>query len=167
MRSEMIDPADLGPEEFYQVKSVLEQSGFEHYEISNYAKPGYRCIHNENYWKLDNYFGLGPAAVGTYGCLRTHNVPDLDRWLGNETPALEQLSQIDKRNEFVMLGLRMLIDGLSISRLERKFGFQTEKFYAELLWQQEQKNLEIQNNRVKFTSKGIAIADSVITSLFI
>jgi oxygen-independent coproporphyrinogen-3 oxidase len=69
---------------------LLEADGFEHYEISNYAKPGHRSVHNEAYWLGEDYLGIGPGAFSTVGGKRWHNVKDTPRYmaltLAGETP---------------------------------------------------------------------------------
>lgn len=166
-RKEFPDPDTADPEELYRVEEVLAQVGFEHYEISNYARKDFRCLHNMNYWKPGDYIGLGPAAVSCEGALRSYNPPDLMRWLGEESPACEQLSSVDRRNEYLMLRLRLLQDGLNLSSFERRFGAQEEEFYSELLWHTQQGNLEKKENVVKLSKKGIIFADRIIADLFI
>jgi oxygen-independent coproporphyrinogen-3 oxidase len=164
---DMPDPEDMGTREYYQVKNLLENSGFRHYEISNFARDEKLCRHNINYWKQADYIGLGPAAVGTSGNLRRHNVADLNRWLENETPNFEELTSIDKRNEYLMLRLRLLTEGLNLKALVRKFGPQSEKFYAELAWQVECGNLVKRDSLITLSNEGILYADNIIATLFI
>ncbi len=164
---DMPDPSDIGTIEYYQVKNVLEALGFCHYEISNFARDEKSCRHNLNYWKQVDYIGLGPAAVGTNGNLRRHNVADLNRWLENEAANFEELSSTDKRNEYLMLRLRLLTAGLNLKTFTRKFGPQSEKFYAELAWQVECGNLVKQDSFITLGKESILYADNVIASLFI
>lgn len=166
-KKEFPDPDTADPDELYQVEKILAQSGFEHYEISNYARENFRCLHNMNYWKPGDYIGLGPAAVSCEGALRSYNPADLARWLEEESAVHEQLSSVDRRNEYLMLRLRLLQDGLNLSSFERRFGVQEDVFYAELLWHIEQGNLEKKENLVKLSEKGIIFADRIIADLFI
>lgn len=161
-------PEDIGPEELFQVREVLVQAGFEHYEISNYARPGWRCQHNLNYWQPCNYAGLGPSAVSTCNELRCTNPADLRRWLAGESPAVEHLSPTDRRNEFVMLRLRLLQDGLNMGTLEKHFGCQSSEFYCEFERLLSEGLLQkIDESRVKLTDRGLIMADDVMASLFI
>ncbi|GAB4281430.1 MAG: radical SAM family heme chaperone HemW [Candidatus Rifleibacteriota bacterium] len=164
---EFSDPDECGPEELFEVSSLLQSRNFEHYEISNFALEGFRCLHNMNYWKPGNYLGLGPSAVSTQGDLRKYNVPDLKRWLNDEQPVYEQLSPVDRRNEYLMLRMRLLKDGVNVSSLERRFGPQSESFYMELQWHIEQGNIEKAGDVVRLTRKGIAFSDTIISALFI
>ncbi|EKD84195.1 MAG: coproporphyrinogen III oxidase [uncultured bacterium] len=161
------DPADIDATELYEIRDALVASGFEHYEISNYARPGFRCRHNLNYWRPGSYIGLGPAAVSSADDIRLSNVADLSRWLTNEAPALEKLSQKDRRNEHLMLRLRLLLDGLDIVDFERHFGRQADEFYTTLTGQIDSGNLLRYDNLVRLTDQGLRIADEVMASLFI
>ena len=161
------DPSETGPEELYLVREVLLKNGFEHYEISNYARPGYRCRHNLNYWQAGNYIGLGPSAVSFHGSSRTSNVADLQLWLIGEMPEVENLSETDRRNEFVMLSLRLLCDGLDLHALEKRFGRQSDDFFRNLQAQIAFGNLLQHAGRVCLSDAGLAMADNVMASLFV
>jgi oxygen-independent coproporphyrinogen-3 oxidase len=163
----MADPQEVGPEELFQVRDVLVEAGFEHYEISNYARSGYRCRHNLNYWQPGNYSGLGPSAVSTCADLRLTNPASLSGWLKNEPPAIEQLSPIDRRNEYLMLRLRLLQDGLDVARLEKRFGSQSEEFYTALSGYIADGLLCRDDSVVRLTDKGLIVADEVMAGLFI
>ncbi|MEW6710860.1 MAG: radical SAM family heme chaperone HemW [Candidatus Riflebacteria bacterium] len=160
-------PDEADPDELFELRQVLIDAGFEHYEISNYARPGRRCLHNMNYWKPGDYIGLGPSAVSTEAGLRCYNPADLDRWLADESPAFEQLSSVDRRNEYLMLRLRLLADGLNLTSFERRFGAQDDNFHSQVLWHIEQGNLVQENNVIKLTAKGIIFSDNIISDLFI
>lgn len=166
-QNELPDPADIGSEELFQVRDLLLRHGYSHYEISNFAQNNFKCKHNLNYWKSGDYKGVGPAAVSTWQGVRHYNVPDVNRWLAGEKPVLEQLDQNDRRNEFVMLRLRLLDSGLNISLLEGKFGSQPDSFYSELDWHLLEGNLVKSGNTVQLTDAGIIVADRVMSSLFI
>lgn len=91
---------------------TLEADGFEHYEISNYAKPGHRSVHNEAYWLGADYLGIGPGAFSTVGGKRWHNVKDTPRYmamtLAGEATAMEveELTAENRRTERFGLELR-------------------------------------------------------------
>lgn len=164
----LVSPENIGPEELFAVRDVLAQKGFEHYEISNYSQPGYGSKHNLNYWKPGNYTGLGPSAVSTCVELRCTNPADLNRWLAAEGPVVEHLSPVDRRNEFVMLRLRLLKEGLSISALERRFGTQSQEFFTELAgFVADGLLTKVDDNIVVLTDRGIIMADNVMSSLFL
>ncbi len=98
---------------FYEASMrILEAAGYQQYEISNYARPGYESAHNRGYWAGDDYLGIGPSAFSTVGAERWQNVPDYraysDRVLADETPivSIEPLSPGTKRAEQIVLSLR-------------------------------------------------------------
>ncbi len=168
LNGELPDPSETGPEELFAVRETLKNNGFEHYEISNYARPGRRCRHNLNYWLAGDYVGLGPSAVSCQADRRTTNPEDLALWLAAASPQVERLSLVDRRNESVMLSLRLVADGLDLAALENRFGQQPAEFFAELTRQVAAGNLEKHGaGRVRLTDRGLAVADNVIAGLFI
>src|SRR4051812_2867492 len=92
--------------------TMLEEAGFEHYEISNYARPGFASAHNRGYWAGDDYLGIGPSAFSTVGMRRWQNVADYrayaDRVGAGSSPvaSIETLTPEMKRTERIALGLR-------------------------------------------------------------
>ncbi len=99
--------------EFFNLAiDTLEGGGFEHYEISNYAKPGHRSVHNEAYWLGEDYLGIGPGAFSTVGGRRWNNVKDTPRYMamtlaGEETAVdVEELTPEQRRTERFGLELR-------------------------------------------------------------
>jgi oxygen-independent coproporphyrinogen-3 oxidase len=90
----------------------LQAAGFEHYEISNYAKAGHRSVHNEAYWLGADYLGIGPGAFSTMAGRRWKNLPDTDRYIaltlaGESTVTdMEELTAEDRRTERFGLELR-------------------------------------------------------------
>src|SRR6185295_3165784 len=91
---------------------MLAEAGYEHYEISNYARPGFSSAHNLSYWAGENYLGLGPSAYSTVGTRRWQNIADYrsyaDKILaGNSViSSVEEVSEETKRREQIALGLR-------------------------------------------------------------
>ncbi len=99
--------------EFFNLAiDTLEGGGFEHYEISNYAKPGHRSVHNEAYWLGEDYLGIGPGAFSTVGGKRWNNVKDTPRYMamtlaGEDTAVdVEELTPEQRRTERFGLELR-------------------------------------------------------------
>ena len=101
----------------------LSTSGFTRYEISNFAKSGYACRHNLNYWQEGRYYGFGPSASGFVGNVRYRNVYDVSTYVSsfNAVEQSEIISARDEQSEFVMLSLR-LSGGFSLSRFSERFG---------------------------------------------
>ncbi len=126
-------PGDLPSDDmqaslFHQAKLFLQGSGFDHYEISNFACRGYQCQHNLNYWRGGEYLGLGPAAASHLDGKRFKNAPNLDAYLKNPGAIktdVEELCATEKAAEEAMLRLRLLEEGVSADELIRRFGGQS------------------------------------------
>jgi len=144
---------------FYELTmAILEQAGYCQYEISNYARHGFECLHNLGYWLGHNYLGLGPSAFSTVGSRRWKNTPDTRRYIEQiraeiEPVAFEEmLSGEIRRVEEIAFGLRTSI-GVSESRIAS--------------WPQELSSLlsegylEKVENHVRLTAKGKMVADAV------
>jgi oxygen-independent coproporphyrinogen-3 oxidase len=150
--------ADTDAEHFEMTMSTLENAGYEHYEISNYARPGFSSVHNRAYWLGENYLGIGPSAVSTVDMRRWQNVCDyrtyIDRVLSGQSAvgSSEDLTNEMKRTERIALALRTR-DGISASELKH-FAQQTNEFIALGL-------LREFNGNFVLTQKGKAVADSV------
>ena len=110
---------------FEETRNYLITRGFAHYEISNFALPGYQCLHNLNYWRGGEYLGLGPAAASHLDGKRFKNSANLDAYLQNpigQIEDIEELSAKDKAAEEAMLRLRLLEEGLDADVLTERFG---------------------------------------------
>src|SRR6266550_1300932 len=157
-RGEFRQDADIDAEFFEMTMSILESAGYEHYEISNYARPGFSSRHNRAYWSGDDYLGIGPSAFSTVGMQRWQNVCDyrayIDRLFAGRSPSAstETLTHEMKRTERIALSLRTS-DGIPASEL-KGFTQQTNELIALELLQQSKGN-------VVLTRKGKALADSV------
>ncbi len=119
-------PSDDFQAELYEkTRTFLLDKGFVHYEISNYARPGFECLHNLNYWRGGEYLGLGPAAASHLDGKRFKNSNDLDAYLQNpagQVEYVETLGPKEKAAEEAMLRLRLLEEGLNTDELTAKFG---------------------------------------------
>ncbi len=123
-------PSDLPSDDdqaglFENTRTLLTNRGFSHYEISNFARPGFECQHNLNYWRGGEYVGLGPAAASHLGGKRFRNRPDLDAYLrdpAGQVTDVERLNPAGKTAEEAMLRLRLLQEGLDIEELAARYG---------------------------------------------
>ncbi len=112
---------------YYAARDAADRAGMEHYEISNFAKPARRCLHNLTYWHNGAYLGIGPAAASFLGATRRTNCADLDNYLrainaGQPAPSTsETLMSRKSMAETLMLGLR-LIDGVDRRSFAARFG---------------------------------------------
>ena len=105
---ELDDDDDRNADFFYQAIDHLEGAGFQHYEISNYARPGLRSKHNQAYWRGADYLGLGPGAVSTIAGKRWKTIPDTAAYVttADTRTEHEDLSEEDLRLEAIALRLR-------------------------------------------------------------
>ena len=157
-RGEFRQDVDSDAEFFELAMSTLENAGYEHYEISNYARPGFASVHNYAYWLGKDYLGIGPSAVSTIGMQRWQNVCDYRAYIDcmfaghSSSASTETLTHEMKRTERIALSLRTS-DGVAASEL-KGFTQQTNELIALELLQQSKGN-------VVLTRKGKALADSV------
>src|SRR6478735_3128505 len=157
-RGEFRQDGDADAEFFEITMATLEEAGYEHYEISNYARPGFESAHNRAYWLGKDYLGIGPSAVSTIGMQRWQNVCDyrvyIDRALAGQSPreSSENLTDQMKRTERIALSLRTR-DGVSAGEL-KDFGTETDELVTLGLLRQSNENFIL-------TPKGKALTDSV------
>lgn len=149
-------------EAFLMVSSVLTGAGYEHYEVSNYAKPGMRCRHNEGYWTHESYLGFGPSAHSFYNGSRWWNVSDLDLYSSRVGSGLspeaerEIIDAEKKRIEAVGLGVRRS-EGVDLVLCRNR---------PELLEQWVQDGLSVVvDGRLRLTVKGFLLADEIAGEL--
>ena len=163
---------EVAQEHFNTLLDVMEEAGFESYEISNFGKPGYFSKNNTAYWQQKKYIGIGPSAHSFDGEKRGWNINNNPKYIkaieNNELPSeVEVLSKIDQYNEYVMTGLRT-IWGVSLSRIENDFG---QKHHKYLLAQAEkyikEELLCIDGDILLATKKGRFLADGIASNLFI
>ncbi|WP_345204818.1 radical SAM family heme chaperone HemW [Chryseobacterium ginsengisoli] len=159
--------------EFYYLSDFLKDNGFEHYEVSNFAKPGFYSRHNSAYWKYKEYLGIGPSAHSYNGHdVRSWNIannPQYIKKLNSNLLAKEEeiLSQNDQFNEMIMIGLRT-IWGVDLESLKEKFNNEVlDHFQSEIKSKLEEEILIIENNHLKIPEKHWFMADGIASDLFI
>ncbi|GGE62550.1 coproporphyrinogen III oxidase [Pedobacter psychrotolerans] len=159
-------------EQFVMLMNELVTAGFEHYEISNFAKPDHYAVHNTNYWRGVDYIGIGPSAHGFDGQNRymnpANNAQYMEVLAQNKLPEIvEELSLNDRFNEYVMTSLRTMW-GTDLKKIESDFG---SEFLAEtnhnLKAFEEKDWLIIQNDQIKLSERGKLFADHIASELFI
>lgn len=158
-------------EQMNMLIDTLTTNGFEHYEISNFAKPGNYARHNTNYWKGKHYLGIGPSAHSFNGKSRSWNIANNVKYIAgianntvlNET---EELSPNDRINEYIMTSLRTMW-GIDIQFFATVFGKQQlNHLLADAKPFVRLDQLQIEENSIKLTKKGKIIADHIIAELF-
>lgn len=157
---------ELEAEMFEYIIAELEKSGFEHYEISNFSKPGFESRHNLMYWDNAEYYGIGAGASGYVNGVRYKNHGPIRHYLsaveeGNARITEEHLSQKEQMEEEMFLGLRKK-SGVSMARFEEKFGRSFDGLYGEIVRDLVQQGLmQIEGDRVRMTKRGLFLGDTV------
>lgn len=148
----------------------LHSTGYEHYEISNFAKGGKYSRHNSNYWNLTPYLGLGAAAHSFDGKTRRYNPSSIHEYMQNVSNRgvaceEEQETMWERFNEYVMLNLRT-IWGVNLNKVKEMFG--DELYYHLIKYSKrfiDSGELQKTNNTITLTDKGIMLADYIIRTL--
>lgn len=157
---------DLEAEMFEYIISEMERNGFEHYEISNFTKPGFESRHNLMYWDNVEYYGVGAGASGYLDGIRYRNRGPIQHYLkgvseGNARLSEEVLSKNEMMEEELFLGLRKK-EGVSIGKFEQKFGTSFEKHYGQIVQELQSDGLLKENNGfIQMTKKGLFLGDTV------
>ena len=155
-------------EQFLLLMQWLEDTGYEHYEISNFAKPGFRSRHNSSYWQGKKYLGLGPSAHSFDGESRQWNVSNNNSYIEslekNKVPfEKEVLTPSQRINEYIMTALRTK-EGLDLGKLSEtishELGTASKKFI-------ESGKLIFQENKLVLTKEGKLFADGIAAELFV
>ena len=154
---------------YWNVKRILEANGYNHYEISNFAKQGYESKHNLDCWNQKEYIGFGVAAHSYTNGIRYSNIENLEQYIKNyeEDKTEENLVFHEKQDmeamqkEYMLLGLRK-IDGVSIQEFKIKFVANPVFLYHDKLEKLVNEELvEIDGDQIKLTNKGLDLANIV------
>lgn len=175
---------DLGADMYEFTIDYLDRAGYEHYEISNWAKRDeenqFRCMHNMQYWLNQPYIGIGAGAHGYINTIRTENVSGIENYITRmrkrgefrvglpETPATIRTTKIDditQMKDSMWLALRLVKDGVSLDRFERSFG----KSVLEVFKEQVEELLHLgliewgglKQSNLKLTRRGLMVANQV------
>lgn len=171
-RGEVIDVPEEQCLEMYRILvDLLQAAGYEHYEISNFALPGYHSRHNSSYWNDTPYLGLGAAAHSYNGTVRRYNPSDLHKYIssiqtGKTAFVQEKLTWQERYDERVMLGLRT-VHGVDADCLRKDFGDEAWRhFTREAARHITSGNLRVEDgSRYILTRAGIMLSDSIIRDL--
>lgn len=168
---------NISAEMYAVVTNVLKNNGFDHYEISNYARPGFRSKHNSGYWNGVRYLGLGASAHSFNGNTRFYNIPHTIKYINainNEQPVatVEILTDAEKFNDLVFTALRTS-DGIDLNELSLRFGPEKYNYILSIA----QKYIEAGNisitfsadnpSRLKLTDAGVYISDYIISDFML
>lgn len=162
--------SDFDAELYKETIDYLEEHGFIQYEVSNFAKPGYECVHNRSYWNYTDYLGFGTSAHSFVDGTRWWNYSALTFYLlkmekhDSAVAGNEELTEEEKLEEFVMLGLRS--SGLDLSKLNSiDNGYWWKKNEEYLRKLNKDGYLLINDNFIKFTKAGYALCDEILLKL--
>ncbi|HQQ93184.1 MAG TPA: radical SAM family heme chaperone HemW [Bacteroidia bacterium] len=167
-----LEPApedELSLQQFLLLRKKLMQAGYRHYEISNFALPGYEARHNSAYWEQKNYLGIGPSAHSYNGQSRQWNFASNARYMnalerGMQHFEKEDLSAVELYNEFVMTRLRTA-RGCDMMELEKRFGLEFA-LYFEKQAAKYSEFLERENPVYRLNEQGMLRADALSSALF-
>jgi oxygen-independent coproporphyrinogen-3 oxidase len=165
-----VDP-DQQARMFLLLMDSLEKAGYEHYEISNFAKPGKRSRHNSAYWKGNTYLGIGPAAHSFNGSRRMWNIQNNTSYTSQiEAGVLplteETLTAIEQWNEYIMTSIRTM-EGISLKRIAEQFGVeQSEQLLLHAATWLKRNLLQQTDEHLCLTREGKLLADQIASDLF-
>lgn len=166
---------------YYKTGQILQEYGYEQYEISNYAKPGKECKHNIRYWQCDEYIGFGVAAASYLNSVRWKNTENIAQYIkyiqdancvedlqkdafGSEK---EILSKMEQCAEFMFMGLRMN-KGVSEAEFIRRFGVTPDVKYGEVIAKHIKNGLLIKDGKyIRLTDKGRDICNYVMSDFLL
>ncbi len=169
-KKEPVDP-EKQARHFLLLMDLMEQAGYEHYEISNFAKPGLISKHNSSYWLGEPYYGFGPAAHAFDGQQRKWNVANNSLYIQslqkNIIPFEEEtLTEKQQLNEYIMTSLRTK-EGLNFDFVSNKYGEETShKLMVASHKYESTGKLKIENRKIILTREGKLFADGIAADLF-
>jgi len=168
--------ADTDPDQqaaqFLLLMKWMESAGYEHYEISNFAKPGWRSRHNSSYWQGKKYLGLGPSAHSYDGISRQWNISNNQLYiqsLGKDELNFEKenLTTTQVLNEYIMISLRTM-EGINLDLISEKFGLETsERIRKKAVRYIIDLKLKEKNQSLTLTQGGRLLADGIAGDLFV
>jgi oxygen-independent coproporphyrinogen-3 oxidase len=163
---------DIQAEQYLILMQMLRNAGYEHYEISNFAKPGFRSRHNSSYWQGKKYIGIGPSAHSYNGQMRMWNKANNAVYI----KSLEQnfipfekeiLTQSQQLNEYIMTSLRTM-EGMDLQFIEENFSLNERNRIERLVKSEVEKELFFMDeNKMILTDKGKLFADRISVELFL
>lgn len=188
-----IPSEEVDREMYHETKRMLQEAGYERYEISNYAKKGYACRHNVGYWRRREYLGLGLGASSLINKERFHNTEDMEKYqeacskFGEESSILynsskfgevsrnlynirvenQKLSTDEEMEEFMFLGLR-LSNGIGLQEFEDTFAQSMDEVYGEVIQKLKKEQLiAISEGRMYLTEVGMDVSNYVFSEFLL
>ena len=148
--------------DFYEFTwRFLAEQGYEHYEVSNFSKPGFQCLHNMNTWRMQEWIGWGPSAASQYAMRRFQNSFDMKAWMDDKRINEALLSEEMLYKDCLIFGLRTC-QGVDLIQLQQRFPNAPKTRYIKLWETLAQEDLLIlSDNCIRCTPKGLLLADSI------
>jgi oxygen-independent coproporphyrinogen-3 oxidase len=154
---------------YWLIHNTLQQNGYKHYEISNYALDNRECYHNKVYWKEQEYIGMGLGASSYFGGYRYKNISNLSEYIaldGNINELKESIQKINKKTaveEYMFLGLRLL-DGIDVLDFCNRWGHEIDYYYKNEIEELIEKKLMIRDGcRLRLTDRGIDVSNYALS----
>ena len=169
-KSEDIDPGKQS-HQFLLLIQWMEEARYEHYEISNFAKPGFRSKHNSSYWQGKKYLGIGPSAHSFNGISRQWNATNNTIYIksiNDNTLPIEKevLTTTQQLNEYIMTSLRT-VEGADLNYIEKNWGLEaTIAMRSAAIKFINSGKIKTENNLLKLTKEGKMFADGIAAELF-
>ena len=149
-------------DQYLQMCDFFKAGGYNHYEISNFAKENYHSRHNTKYWELNDYLGIGPSAHSCLDGKRFYYPRDIKAFIKGNEPIFD--CNVDLSEEYIILGLR-LSQGIELSQFEKFKIPLTDKFLKKCELLKQNGLLNITQNRISLTDKGMLISNSILITL--
>ena len=169
MKTEVLPTEDEVYRIYKMTQDYLKRAGYEQYEISNFAQPGFECEHNIGYWTRRNYLGLGLGAASLIENVRYTNTKDFYEYMKNpkEGRVAEAVSRKAQMEEFMFLGLRMNA-GVTRERFFREFGISIDGIYKDVLEHMKAEGLlYVGNGQIRLTDRGMDLGNYVMSQFLI
>lgn len=165
-RERIVQPDEDAQADMYlALCETLRAAGYEHYEISNWAKPGFRARHNAKYWDLSSYLGIGPSAHSLLGGRRFAYDRSLDAFLAGQPPVQEdEVDGFSPALEFLMLALRTA-DGVVPEAFEARFGVPFAPYARRLRFFEPHGLTRFESDRWRLTEQGFLLSNSILTDV--
>jgi len=159
---------ELDRDMYYLAKKKLKEEGFLHYEISNFAKPGFESKHNMTYWEAKEYIGFGAGAHSYFCSKRYNNIKEPEGYINNvlinsriPSENITIINEKEKISEYIILGLR-LIEGIDLSDFKMRFNVKLTELYSEAIEKLTENGLlYLADNKLKLTDLGLDLANLV------
>lgn len=147
---------------------LLESLGYEHYEISNFARKKAYCLHNLNYWQLGQYVGFGPSAESSFGYERAVSMrydQDVFSYISSPDPDFEFLSPKETEEEFLMVALRTKW-GIDKKEYEKRFSYSFDQKFSSTINSLDESLFQSDEKSFHLTEEGFLFSDRIVLKLF-